>query len=287
MRSLLFVPGNVQRMLNKALMCNPDAYVPDLEDSVPDREKGSARQMVSEHLAKLSGSGIPVIPRINAYQSQWFEEDLATLIGPCVHGISIGKIGSVEEIICISEIISEHEKRVGLEIGTIRLLPWIETALAVVNCYQICRASPRIEAVAFGAEDLTNDLGIERSDKENETAYARSAVCIAARAAGINALDTPYFHFRDDDGLRDNIQAAKQFGFKGKFAIHPAQVELLNELFMPSRAEVDYARRVVAVFEEAERKGRGSASLDGKVIDVPVVKRARSMLRIVESNRLE
>ncbi|MEW8267218.1 MAG: CoA ester lyase [Candidatus Thiodiazotropha sp.] len=279
MHSLLFVPGNVQRMLDKALTCSPDAYVPDLEDSVPEGEKVNARRMVAAHLARLSARDIPVIPRINAYRTPWCEGDLAALVGPNVHGVSIGKIESAEDIAAISDAIAEQERRAGVEVGTIRLLPWIETALAVVNCYQICRASSRITAVAFGAEDLTDDLGIERTEGESETAYARSAVCIAARAAGLDALDTPYFHFRDNEGLKASVVAAKQLGFKGKFAIHPAQLELLKEMFSPSEEELAYARRVVEVFEEAEREGRGSTSLQGKVIDVPVVKRARSLLR--------
>ena len=124
-------------------------------------------------------------------------------------------------------------------------------------------------------------MGIRRAGDESELAFARQSMCIAARAAGVPALDTPYFSFRDEQGLRENIAASKQCGFKGKFAIHPAQVEIINGAFAPSIEEIDYARRVVAAFEEAERNGRGSTSLDGLVIDVPVVKRARALLGAV------
>lgn len=283
MRSLLFIPGNVERMLDKALEFLPDAYVPDLEDSVTDAEKRNARDLVSANLPRLFSSGIPVIPRVNAHQTEWFEDDLAALIGPHIYAISIGKVGTAEEIRYISDAIAEQERKCGLEMGTVRMIPWIETAMAVINCFHICCASERIVAVAFGAEDLTDDMGIERTLAEQETAYARAAVTTAACAAGITALDTPYFHFRDREGLRNNVCAAKQFGFKGKFAIHPSQVELLNELFSPSEEEIVYARRVVAAFREAESRGRGSTSLDGKLIDVPVVKRARNLLRIAQN----
>lgn len=267
-------------MLDKALGFSPDAFVPDLEDSVPDAEKEHARSITAAHIARLGAGGIPVIPRVNARDTGWFEADLAAVVGPSVSGISVGKIQSVEDIAAVSEMLSGLESEAGLQVGKIRLIPWIETARAVVHCYQICTASRRIVAVAFGAEDFTADMGIERSEDDAELAYARSVVCIAARAAGIDALDTPFFRFRDMDGLRENVLAAKRSGFKGKFAIHPAQVDPINTLFSPSDTEIAYARRVVAAFAEAERTGRGATSLDGKVIDVPVVKRARSVLAL-------
>jgi citrate lyase subunit beta/citryl-CoA lyase len=270
-------------MLDKALSFAPDAFVPDLEDSVPNAEKENARQITAAHLAKLGAAGTAVIPRVNALGTSWLEEDLAALVGPSIYGISVGKIRTVDDIASISEILAGLERKAGLEVGKVRLIPWIETALAVVHCYPICRASPRIVAVAFGAEDFTDDMGIERTEDESEVAFARNSLCIAARAAGVDALDTPFFRFQDSRGLQANVQAAKQLGFKGKFAIHPAQVDVINTLFLPTEAEIEHAQRVVAAFEEAERAGRGSTSLDGKVIDVPVVKRARSMLALADA----
>ena len=270
-------------MLDKALSFAPDAFVPDLEDSVPNAEKENARQITAAHLAKLGAAGTAVIPRVNALGTSWLEDDLAALVGPSIYGISVGKIRTVDDIASISEILAGLERKAGLEVGRVRLIPWIETALAVVHCYPICRASPRIVAVAFGAEDFTDDMGIERTEDESEVAFARNSLCIAARAAGVDALDTPFFRFQDSRGLQANVQAAKQLGFKGKFAIHPAQVDVINTLFVPTEAEIEHAQRVVAAFEEAERAGRGSTSLDGKVIDVPVVKRARSMLALADA----
>jgi len=283
LRSLLFVPGNTANMLDKALGFRPDAYVPDMEDSVPDSEKDRAREMVGAYLPKLSAAGPWVVPRVNALTSGLLEADLAAVVGPWIGGITVGKIQTADDIGVISEMIARLEHDTGLPSGAIRLIPWIETALAVVHCYAICRASPRIVAVAFGAEDFTDDMGIERSEDESEVAFARNTVCIAARAAGVTALDTPYFRFKDQQGLRINALAAKRFGFKGKFAIHPAQIETINEAFSPTEAELAHARRVVAAFEEAERSGRGSTSLEGKVIDVPVFKRARALLDLAEA----
>ena len=280
LRSLLFVPGNKENMLEKALGFRPDVYVPDMEDSVPGAEKANARRTVAAFLPGLAESGVPVVPRVNALDTGLAADDLAAVVGPYIYGVSIGKIDVPGDIRAVSELIGRLEREAGLEEGRIKLIPWLESARAIVHCYEICRASPRLVGVAFGGEDFTHDMGIERLEDESEVAFARSQLCIAARAAEILALDTPFFRFRDEDGLRANSAAAKQTGFKGKFAIHPAQIGPINAAFSPSPAQIDYARRVVAAFEAAERIGRGSTSLDGKVIDVPVVKRARALLEL-------
>lgn len=283
LRSLLFVPGNQPRMLERASGLTPDAFIPDMEDSVPDAEKANARAITAAHTDSLSAQGVAVIPRLNSLDTGLLDDDLLAVVGPRIYGVSVGKINSAADIALISAKLDALERKAGLEIGNIKLLPWIETAQAIVNVYEICSSSPRIIGAAFGAEDFTNDMGIERAEDESETFFARNAIAIAARAANVLALDTPYFSFRDPDGLRRNAQAARQIGFKGKFAIHPAQIDIINETFSPSSAEIEQARRVVEAFREAERIGRGSTSLDGKVVDVPVVKRAEALLALAES----
>ena len=178
--------------------------------------------------------------------------------------------------------IADLERKARLEVGCIRLVPWIETAMAIVDAYRICASSPRIVGVAFGAEDYTNDMGIERTQSDAEILYPRSVIAVAARAARVLALDTPYFGFRDPDGLRRDAETARSLGFRGKFAIHPAQIEIINETFSPSPAEIEQARKVVSAMEEAKQRGRGSTSLDGQVIDVPVVRRAERLLEVAE-----
>jgi citrate lyase subunit beta / citryl-CoA lyase len=283
LRSLLFVPGNQSSMLDKAMGFAPDAFVPDLEDSVSTDEKPRAREVTASYLPRLAQVGPLVIPRVNALDSGLIEVELTALVGPHIAGVSVGKIQTPRDIVQISDMLARLEERAGVPVGHVKLVPWIETAMAIVHVYDICKASPRIIGVAFGAEDFTHDMEIERSEDDSEVAYPRSVMCIAARAAGVLALDTPYFRFRDPEGLQHNAQASRKIGFKGKFAIHPAQIDIINTTFSPSPAEVDYARRVVAAFEEAERVGRGSTSLDGKVIDVPVVKRARALLEVADS----
>ncbi len=282
LRSLLFVPGNQPRMLEKALGLAPDAYVPDLEDSVPLEEKENARGVVASWLPSLGGAGPLVIPRINSLDTGLLEDDLAAVVGAHIFGVSVGKIQSAQEVERIAAMLSDLERKVGLDVGRIRLVPWIETAMAIVDAYKLCASSPRVVGVAFGAEDFTHDMGIERTADDTEILYPRSVIAVAARAAGVLALDTPFFGFRDSDGLRHDAATARSLGFRGKFAIHPAQIDIINETFSPSLAEIEQARRVVAAFEAAKRQGRGSTSLDGQVIDVPVVRRAERLLEVAE-----
>ena len=265
-------------MMEKATGFRPDAYIPDMEDSVAIADKVDARQKVREHAEALGLAGVPVIPRVNARDSGFAVDDLRAVVCPNIRGISIGKINTVEDVLWISDVLSDLEREKRMAAGGLELILWVETALGIVNCYDICRASNRISAVAFGAEDYTHDMGIERKDDESNVLYPRSLLCIAARAAGVQALDTPYFEFRNEVGLLENAKASKTIGFKGKFAIHPAQVDPINRVFSASDEEIAQAKRIVAAFEEAERNGRGSTSLDGRVIDVPVYKRARALL---------
>lgn len=285
MRSLLFVPGNKDNMLRKALGCRPDVLVPDMEDSVPEGEKRNARLEVQAFLPQLARTGALVFPRVNALDTPWADEDAAAVVGPHADGISIGKVRGPGDIAAVSRMLDEHEAAAGVAVGSTRLIPWIETCEGVVHCHAICTASARIAGVAFGAEDYTHDLGVERLDDPAQLLYARSAVCTAARAANVPALETPYFKLRDVEGLEADSRAAKHLGFKGRFAIHPDQIDAINACFSPSADEIAHAERVVAAYEEAEQRGRGSTSLDGLVIDVPVVKRARATLELARLAR--
>jgi citrate lyase subunit beta/citryl-CoA lyase len=283
LRSLLFVPGNREDMLQKASQVMADALVPDMEDSVPDAEKENARNVISSALIDLSKGGQKIIPRTNALDTGLIEDDLRAVIGPFIYGVSVGKFETSWEVRHVDNLISNLELRAGLTFGTVKLIPWIETAKGILNADEICKASSRIIAVAFGAEDFTNDMEIERTAEGNELAYPRSIVALAARANSVLAVDTPYPNFRDSDGLLYEANLAKSVGFKGKFAIHPSQVEPINNLFYPTLDQIEYARKVISAFKEVEGHGRGATSIDGKMIDVPIVKRAESLLALVES----
>lgn len=272
-------------MLAKATRSVAHAFVPDLEDSVPLAEKGAARGTVADSIPALSASGRTVIPRVNSLESGLFELDVDAVAGTQIAGISVGKIRSADDIRRIDSRLASIEGQRGVPTGTIGILPWIETAAALTRAAEICAASRRVRWVAFGAEDLTADMGVPRASDQGGAfgepllVHARALVAIAARASGAWALDTPYVHFRDDPGLIREALLARQLGFKGKFAIHPAQVEPINRAFSPSEAEVSRARKVIEAWEAAAKEGRGAISIDGEMIDVPVVARARALLR--------
>jgi citrate lyase subunit beta/citryl-CoA lyase len=270
-KSLLFIPGNKENMLEKALSFKPSAYIPDLEDSVTESEKINALNCILKYLPKLISSGVPVIPRVNNIQSEFIEYEIQELTKFNIYGISIGKIRSPEDLAQLIKLLEKYKKD---EVNQIKIIPWLESAEAITRAPNILHMSPNIIAAAFGGEDFAQDLGIKRSDDENDLSYARQSIAIAARANGIYALDTPYFNFKDDQGLIKNIEYVKQLGFKGKFAIHPNQIDIINNHFRPSTEEVENAKEVIRHFESAAKEGRGSTSLNNKVIDIPVYKRA-------------
>ena len=283
LRSLVFVPGNRANMLERALGFGADVVMVDLEDSVPPGEKAAACEMAAEWVPRLAAAGRRVMVRVNSLDTGLTSQELDTVVCPELAGISVGKGDSAWDLQQVDQLLGPLESRAGIPRGTIKLVPWIETAMAIVHVYEMARASQRIVGVAFGAEDYTNDMGVIRTDFGEECYYARSAVAVAARAARVAALDGPFVGFRDPDGLRTDAGAARQMGFTGKFAIHPAQIDIINETFSPHPDDVEYARTVVAAWEEAESAGRGSLSIDGRMVDVPVVRRAQNLLALVEA----
>ncbi len=276
-------------MLRKAASFDTRWLIPDLEDSVPSREKDAARAIVAEHIPLLAKAGKSLVPRVNSISSGLAEADINAVVSKDIAGISIGKIGTPNEVAVVERLLKHAEERADIPVGHTTILPWLETAEAVINAYSICKSSDRIRWAAFGAEDFSADMGIQRTVDEANTAeidtlepglaYPRAAVAIAARAAGVHVLDTPYTRFRDPEGLRSEAMLAKSIGYKGKLAIHPAQLETIESVFRPDENEIERARNVLKVAAEAEDEGRGSIALDGEMIDMPVILRARNILR--------
>ena len=282
-RSLVFVPGNRANMLERARSFDADIIMVDLEDSVPPGEKVAARVMAREWVPALRAEGKRVMVRVNSLDTGLTRAELETVVCPELHGVSLGKVESVRDIRTLDGLLSPLEAAAGLEIGSLCVIPWVETARAVWDARAIAEASPRVAAIAFGAEDFTNDMGIERTDTGEEVAVPRAWVPVAARAGDVGALDSPFVRFRDPDALREDARRARTMGYTGKFAIHPAQLEIINETFSPSPEEIEYARRVVEAWDAAEATGRGSLALDGRMVDVPVVKRAQNLLALADS----
>ncbi len=290
-RSFIFVPGNRSNMLERATSFDADIIMVDLEDSVPPGEKSAARRVAKEWVPKLAKESPrpsrKIMVRVNSLDTGLTQTEVLAVAGPDLYGISLGKPESVWDILEADRILRAAEDSARLEPGSIKLIPWIESAKAVMAAQQMGAASTRIVALAFGAEDYTNDMGIQRTDSGEEVFYARAGVPVAARAAGVASLDSPFVAFRDPEALRRDVQVARQMGYTGKFAIHPSQIEAINEAFSPAEDDITYARQVVEAWNRAEAEGRGSADLDGRMIDVPVIKRAQNLLEFADAIRAQ
>lgn len=282
LRSMLFVPGNKARMLEKARTLAADAVILDLEDAVPPDEKTTARAMVREALEAGTYSQ-QVIVRLNAFDTGLLESDLRAILVPGVGGVCLPKAGRARDVERLATLVATLEQERGLAAGAVELFLMIETALGVHSAYPLARASQRVRALCFGGEDLSRDLGAVRTKEGLELSYARAAVVLAARAADVLAIDTVYTDLADGDGLLVEARLARQLGYSGKLLIHPAQIEPLHLAFSPSKEELVHARRILAAFEDAQARGEGVIVFEGKMIDEPIVARAREVLALAET----
>ena len=283
LRSLIFVPGNRPNMLERSKNFKTDILMIDLEDSVPPNDKLAARLLASEWVDILSNHNQKVMVRVNSLDTGLTKDEITNIISPQLYGISLGKVTSRWDIQSLDDILIEAEERFQIPVNTIKIIPWIETAQSIMRLDDIAKASNRIIAIAFGAEDYTNDMGIQRTDMGVEVEFPRSSVAIAARAANVAALDSPFVAFKDPINLKTDSMKARQLGYTGKFAIHPDQLEIINQTFSPSQEDIAYALTIVDGWNDAVKKGRGSFDLDGKMVDVPVVKRAQNLLALAQS----
>ncbi len=274
-RSMLFLPGNTPSILINGDCLGADCLIFDLEDAVSPAEKDSARILVRNAIADIGFDGIETVIRINAIDTPYWQDDLRQLIALRPSFIMPPKVGCAEHVLTVDRFISELEAQHGIEPGTIALIPLIETALGVENAFEIARCSPRVAAIFLGAEDLTADLRSKRTKGGEEIAYARSRIVSAARAANIDVYDTPFTDVNDDEGALEDAMLAKSLGFTGKASISPRHVQAINSAFSPSRADIDYACEVVEAIERAAQQGKGAVSLRGKMIDAPIVDRAK------------
>ena len=282
-RSVIFVPGNRENMLERAKSFKADVVMVDLEDSVPPGEKAVARDLAKDWVPTLRREGQRVMVRVNSLDTGLTRSELEVVVSPDLYGISVGKVESTWNIRDVDRMLSAIEPAAGVEQGSIKISAWVETASALVDARDIAIASQRVIALAFGAEDFTNDMGIQRSDTGEEIQVPRSLVPVAARAANVASLDSPFVLFQDPDALRADAHRARQMGYTGKHAIHPAQLDIINEVFSPSLEEVAYARKIMEAWDEAEAAGRGSLAIDGRMVDVPVVKRAQNLLAFADA----
>lgn len=280
-RSMLFFPGNSANMLLNADFLGADSMILDLEDAVAPAEKDSARILVRNAIRDLDFTH-EVIVRINPLDSPYWKQDLSCIVPVKPDMIMPTKVSGAADIKTISGAIAEEEEKIGMEVGTIKLIPLIETALGVEKAFEIATADSRVVAIFLGGEDLTADLQCKRTKEGKEIFYARSRMVMAARAAGIDVYDTPWTDVEDYEGLIEDAKFAKSLGFSGKSSISPRHVRFINEVFSPTDEEIQYAKDVFATIEKAKAEGKGVVSLRGKMIDAPIVARAEQVLKAAE-----
>ena len=278
-RSLIFVPGNNPRFLEKAKSLSADIVCFDLEDSVPDKEKKNARTLIKSALKKRNQYSSSVFARTNSPDSNKLEADLKEIVQKGIDGIVIPKVNSAKEIKKIEKIISSLEKK--RKIRGIRLIPSIESALGIINCYEIASASKRIDAIVFGIFDLLNDIGIEYTKGNPPGAkYSRYKVPVAATAAGVYAIDGIWQDIKDTSGLKKDCEVGKSLGYVGKSVIYPDQIRTVHKIFHPNKTEISWAKKVCNVYKKSTKKRKGAVVVDGKMIDEVHYKRAKALLEI-------
>jgi len=278
-RSLIFVPGNNPRFLEKAKSLSADIVCFDLEDSVPDKEKKKARTLIKGALKKRNQYSSSVFARTNSPDSNKIEADLKEIVQKGIDGIVIPKVNSAKEIKKIEKIILSLEKK--RKIRGIRLIPSIESALGIINCYEIASASTRIDAIVFGIFDLLNDVGIEYTKGNPLGAkYSRYKVPVAATAAGVYAIDGIWQDIKDASGLKKDCEIGKSLGYVGKSVIYPDQIKTVHKIFHPNKTEIAWAKKVCNTYKKSSKKGKGATVVDGKMIDEVHYKRAKALLEI-------
>lgn len=270
-------------MVEKAAGLAADIIVLDLEESVPPAEKEQAREAARQQIPRLAAAGQTVHVRVNPIGGGLTRDDLAAVVSPELSAVLLAKVEQAQDIRDFDVLIREQELSRDVKPGTIELIPLIESALGVLNCWEICRASTRIAGLAFGAYDYTSDLGMQRTREGRELDYARQVIVNCAAAARLTPLDTPYADFRDEEGLIRETEWVKALGFRGKYLIHPNQIEPVNRVFRPGDEELSQARHVVAALEEALARGEAAVQVEGRMIDEPVAARARSVIELAKA----
>ncbi|CNB20391.1 putative citrate lyase beta chain [Yersinia ruckeri] len=278
-RSMLFVPGANAAMVSNAFIYQADAIMFDLEDSVILREKDAARRLVFHALQHPLYQEIETIVRVNALDSIYGLADLEAVVRGGADIVRLPKTDSAQDVIDMEREIERIEGECDREIGSTGLLAAIESAQGITQALAIAQASPRLIGIALGAEDYVRTLRTERSPEGIELLFARCSILQAARAVGIQAFDTVYSDANNEAGFLQEAALIKQLGFDGKSLINPRQIELLHNLYAPTQKEVRHAQAVVEAAEAAEAEGRGVVSLNGKMVDSPVIERARAVLQ--------
>ena len=271
---MMFIPGNNPAMMQDAFIYAPDSIMLDLEDSVTMAEKDAARLLVYNALKTIDYGNIEMVVRINPLNTPYGKKDIEAVVKAGVHVIRMPKTETAEEVREVEREIERVEQEIGC-VGRTQIMAAIESALGIVNAYEIAVASKRMMGIALGAEDYCANLKTQRTPGGDELLLARETIVVAARAAGIDALDTVYSNLDDMETFRKEVELIKTLGFDGKSIINPRQIDIVNEVFAPKEKDINKALTILAAIKEAEKKGSGVIAVNGKMVDRPVVIRAQ------------
>jgi citrate lyase subunit beta / citryl-CoA lyase len=277
-RTMLFMPGNNPGMIQNAGILGSDSIILCLEDAVSPAEKDSARILVRNAIKTVNFYGAELVVRVNPLSTEFGIEDIDVIGRVKPDALMIPK-ATEEDLETIHAMLDKIEEEEGFDKGSIKLFPIVESAYGLENVYSIIKSSSRVVGVLLGAEDLTADLEIKRTKEGEEIFYARSKVAAACKALKVDAVDTPFADLTDEEGFIKDINKGKSLGMTGKAAINPRQIDTIHDVFAPTEAEIKYALRVMDAQEEAKREGKGVFSLDGKMVDAPIIARAQTIIK--------
>ncbi len=276
-RALLYMPGDDWKKITKSITLGVDCICMDMEDGVAASRKAEARATIAKALQELDFGQSEKLARINSVGPGWEKDDIAAVLPYHPDGIVIPKIEALEQVQWASDIIAGAELNYGWPFNSIRMLVGVETARGILNLKEIA-SHPRLDGIIFGGEDFAASVGATRSSDATELLYARQAVIVACAAFSLQAIDIVHIDFKDAEGLRVEAEQGAGFGFSGKQVIHPNQVQVTQEAFTPSDAAIANAKRIVETFEASQKEGKGAYALDGKMIDMPLLKYAQKVL---------
>jgi citrate lyase subunit beta/citryl-CoA lyase len=277
---MLFVPGNNPGMLKDAGLYGADSLMFDLEDAVAISEKDSARFLVYNAIKTIDYGDTEIVVRINALDNPFGRQDIEAVVRAGVDVIRLPKTETKEDILAVEAIIEEVERKIGREVGSTKMMAAVEGAFGVINAYSIATASKRLIGIALGAEDYVTNLKTKRYADGMELMGARSQIVIAARAAGIYALDTVYSNVDNMEGFIREVELIKQLGFDGKSVINPKQIKPVHEIYSPTAQEIKKSLDICRASSEAKKQGLGVISLNGKMIDKPIIERAERVVQL-------
>ena len=281
MRTNFYVPANNAVFMDKCAKYGADNITFDVEDAVPPQEKANARKMAREHLEGAHANGASVYVRINGYHTEFADDDLEAVVYPGLDGLTLPKTRNAADVKRLDETLTRLEKERGMDARSVKIAVLLETAEGIMNANEIVHASDRLVAAFFGAVDYCCDLRITRTNLGAEQFVARTIVGIAARSAGLVALDAPFADYSNMEDFIQNTKAGRTMGFEGRMIIHPSQIPVAHELYSPTTDEVEYSKKVIKFFEEEGlAKGLASVSMDGKMVDTPVYTSAQNVVNM-------